>query len=120
MSVGDFGDVIRRFVAVAVSTAGDGDFLTVHLASSRWPEFGLDRERYDHQSDPDEITNPANRPEQAETVAKLSQQLADYVRLKPRNRQQGLDGGNSLCCRILGHVDGEPLGLLRELEGSLL
>lgn len=83
-------------MAVAVSTAGDGDFLAKYLASSRWPGFGLDRELYDHQSDPDEITNLADRPEQAETVAKLSQQLADYVRLKPYNRQQGLDGGNPL------------------------
>ena len=74
-------------MAVAVSTAGDGDFLTEHLASSRWPGFELDRERYDHQSDPDEITNLADRPEQAETVAWLSKQLADYVRLKPYKRQ---------------------------------
>ncbi len=54
---------------------------------TEWLEGKAGRELYDHQNDREEITNLAERPEQAETVAQLSQQLADYVRLKPYKRQ---------------------------------
>ena len=54
---------------------------------TEWLEGRAGRELYDHQSDPDEVTNLADRPEQAERVARLSQQLADYVQLQPDKRQ---------------------------------
>jgi hypothetical protein len=40
------------------------------------------RELYDHDNDPHEVTNLANSPEHASTVAKLSKQLKPYTKLK--------------------------------------
>ncbi|MEE2825585.1 MAG: sulfatase [Planctomycetota bacterium] len=54
---------------------------------TEWLEGKAGRELYDHQSDPDEVTNLADRPEQAERVARLSKQLANYVQLQPDKRQ---------------------------------
>ena len=54
---------------------------------TEWLEGKAGRELYDHQSDPGEVTNLAGRPDQAERVARLSKQLADYVQLQPDKRQ---------------------------------
>jgi arylsulfatase A-like enzyme len=47
---------------------------------TQWGEEGADgAELYDHQSDPQEMVNLANRPEQAGTVAELSKLLRERV-----------------------------------------
>jgi len=54
---------------------------------TEWLEGQAGRELYDHSTDTDEITNLANDPQQAKTVAELSGQLAKYVQLKPDKRE---------------------------------
>ncbi|TWT80240.1 Choline-sulfatase [Planctomycetes bacterium CA13] len=53
---------------------------------TEWLEGRAGRELYDHSIDSDEITNLANEPQHAKTVAALSGQLKKYVRLKPYKR----------------------------------
>jgi iduronate 2-sulfatase len=47
---------------------------------TEWDEGRSGRELYDHEADPREITNLANDSAQADTVAKLSQQLRAAVK----------------------------------------
>ena len=53
---------------------------------TEWLEGKAGRELYDHQNDPDEITNLADQPQHAGIVERLSGQVGDYVRLKPHKR----------------------------------
>ena len=46
---------------------------------TEWDEGRAGRELYDHQTDPRELTNRADSPDQAEIVAALSEQLATAV-----------------------------------------
>ena len=55
---------------------------------TEWLEGKAGRELYDHASDPDEITNLADQPDHANTVAQLSSQLKKYAQLKPHKRQK--------------------------------
>ncbi|MCH2177315.1 MAG: sulfatase [Mariniblastus sp.] len=54
---------------------------------TEWLEGKAGRELYDHQNDPEEITNLADQPQHAGIVERLSLQVGDYVRLKPYKRQ---------------------------------
>lgn len=54
---------------------------------TEWLEGKAGRELYDHDNDPDEITNLAMHPAHAATIAKLSKQIGPYVRLKLHKRQ---------------------------------
>lgn len=47
---------------------------------TEWDEGREGRELYDHETDPDEITNLADKPEHAAVVAKLSAQLQEVVK----------------------------------------
>jgi len=47
---------------------------------TEWDEGRLGRELYDHQADPQELTNLADRPDHAQTVAELSAQLGAAVK----------------------------------------
>jgi iduronate 2-sulfatase len=47
---------------------------------TEWDEGKRGRELYDHDADPKELTNLADKPEQAPTVAELSKQLRDAVK----------------------------------------
>lgn len=53
---------------------------------TEWLEGRAGRELYDHENDPDEITNLAEHPEQAELVRELSALLKPYVRLQAHKR----------------------------------
>ncbi|MCA9212334.1 MAG: sulfatase [Planctomycetales bacterium] len=53
---------------------------------TEWLEGEAGRELYDHEDDPDEITNLAQQSQHRETVEQLSKQLQPYVRLKPHKR----------------------------------
>ena len=55
---------------------------------TEWLEGRAGRELYDHLTDPNEVHNLANLAEHSQTVAKLSNQLKPFVRLKPHKRQQ--------------------------------
>ena len=55
---------------------------------TEWLEGKAGRELYDHSNDPDEITNLADQPDHAKTVAQLSSQLKKYIQLKPHKRQK--------------------------------
>ncbi len=54
---------------------------------TEWLEGEAGRELYDHAKDPEEITNLADDPALAETVAALSERLKPFVRLKPYKRK---------------------------------
>jgi len=47
---------------------------------TEWDEGRQGRELYDHQTDPQELTNLADRPDHAQTVAELSAQLGTAVK----------------------------------------
>lgn len=51
-----------------------------------WLEGEAGRELYDHDADPDEVTNLAKDPKHAAVVAELSRRLKPYLRLKPHKR----------------------------------
>ena len=53
---------------------------------TEWLEGKAGRELYDHSADSEEVTNLANDPQHAKTVAELSGRLAKYVQLKPHKR----------------------------------
>ncbi|HAY81136.1 MAG TPA: iduronate sulfatase, partial [Planctomycetaceae bacterium] len=53
---------------------------------TEWLEGKAGRELYDHSTDPNEVTNLADIPQHAKTVAELSTQLKPFVRLKPHKR----------------------------------
>ena len=47
---------------------------------TEWAEGKAGRELYDHETDPKELTNLADQPEQAATVAELSARLREAVK----------------------------------------
>lgn len=53
---------------------------------TEWLEGEAGRELYDHETDPEEITNLAMEANQADLIEKLSGQLKPYVRLKDHKR----------------------------------
>ena len=53
---------------------------------TEWMEGKAGRKLYDHANDPDEVHNLAKNPAHESTIAKLSSQLAPYVRLRPHKR----------------------------------
>jgi iduronate 2-sulfatase len=53
---------------------------------TEWLEGRAGRELYDHANDPDEVTNLANSPDHALTLATFANTLRSYVRLKPHKR----------------------------------
>ena len=53
---------------------------------TEWLEGDAGRELYDHSNDPGEVTNLASDPKRADTIARLSKQLAKYNKLKPHKR----------------------------------
>lgn len=53
---------------------------------TEWLEGEAGAELYDHDADPEEITNLAKDSAHAGTVAELSAKLAEYVNLKPHKR----------------------------------
>lgn len=55
---------------------------------TEWLEGKAGRELYDHDADPEEITNLADDPKHADVVATLSTQLKPYVNLNPHARQE--------------------------------
>jgi len=56
---------------------------------TEWDNGQAGKELYNHQSDPDEITNLAKRPEYTELMAKFSKQLQEYSsKYKPHNSKQ--------------------------------
>jgi len=54
-------------------------FSTPRWRYTEWDEGRAGRELYDHQADPRELTNRAELPEHAETVARLSARLREAV-----------------------------------------
>ncbi|MAS93190.1 MAG: iduronate sulfatase [Verrucomicrobiales bacterium] len=54
---------------------------------TEWLEGKAGRELYDHEGDPEEITNLANDPEYSNTVTELSAKLKPYIKLKPHKRE---------------------------------
>lgn len=53
---------------------------------TEWLDGQAGRELYDHSADADEVTNLAADPRHAKTVAELTSQLANFVRLQPHKR----------------------------------
>lgn len=68
----DVGSAGRRFFGYSLRTP--------RWRYTEWDEGRQGRELYDHDSDPKELTNLANRPEHAATVAQLSAQLREAVK----------------------------------------
>jgi hypothetical protein len=78
------GGGIQRFGASAAIGDGGKRYFGYSLRTPRWrytewDEGAQGRELYDHNADPRELTNLAEKPEHAETVADLSQQLRAAV-----------------------------------------
>lgn len=78
------GGGIRRFGASAAVGDGGNRFFGYSLRTARWRYTEWDegrqgRELYDHEGDPRELTNLAEKPEQAERVTELSKQLRAAV-----------------------------------------
>ena len=72
--------VVRGGGAAGKAKAADNRFFGLSLRTSRWrytewAEGEKGRELYDHSADPRELTNLAQKPEHAKTVAELSAQL---------------------------------------------
>lgn len=68
----DVGSAGRRFFGYSLRTP--------RWRYTEWDEGRQGRELYDHQNDPRELTNLANRPEHAATVDQLSAQLREAVK----------------------------------------
>jgi iduronate 2-sulfatase len=68
----DVGSAGRRFFGYSLRTP--------RWRYTEWDEGRQGRELYDHENDPKELTNLANRPEHAATVAQLSAQLREAVK----------------------------------------
>jgi len=54
---------------------------------TEWLEGEAGVELYDHEADPHEITNLADDPAHADTVAELSKRLRPFVQLQPHKRK---------------------------------
>lgn len=67
-------------------TAWGYSIRTERYRYTEWLEGRAGRELYDHATDSEEVTNLANIPQHAKTIAELSGQLAKYVQLKPHKR----------------------------------
>jgi iduronate 2-sulfatase len=62
---------------------------------TEWDEGRRGRELYDHEADPRELTNLAEKPEHAETVAEISKQLREAVKASlPESGEQPKVVGN--------------------------
>jgi arylsulfatase A-like enzyme len=76
----------RARAAVTTNVSAEGErFFGYSLRTPRWRYTEWDegkrgRELYDHDADPNEITNLADRPDHAKTVEELSQQLREAVK----------------------------------------
>jgi iduronate 2-sulfatase len=74
----------RPGAAAAQGAAGNRFFgyslRTPRWRYTEWDEGNRGRELYDHDADPKELTNLADKPEHAATVAELSQQLRAAVK----------------------------------------
>lgn len=53
---------------------------------TEWREGQAGRELYDHETDPEEVTNLVDKPEHADLIATLSAQLKPYQNLGPNKR----------------------------------
>ncbi len=62
---------------------------------TEWLRGEAGRELYDHQTDPEEITNLADRAEHASLIAELSAQLEPYFNLGPNKLPNPVVAGNS-------------------------
>jgi iduronate 2-sulfatase len=82
-AAGGAGEARKGEITREATAAGRFFGYTLRTARWRyteWDEGQRGRELYDHDRDPDEITNLADKPEQAKTVAELSQQLHAAVK----------------------------------------
>ena len=79
------GGGIKRFGASPAVGDNGKRFFGYSLRTPRWrytewDEGNQGRELYDHDGDPKELTNLADKPEHAVTIAELSQQLRAAVK----------------------------------------
>lgn len=68
---------------------------TARWRYTEWDEGRAGRELYDHDNDPQELTNLANQPEHEATVTELSQQLraAAKASFPPNGKTPALSEG---------------------------
>ena len=61
---------------------------------TEWNHGEAGKELYNHKTDPDEVTNLADKPEYKEMMARLSKQLQKYSRsYKPHNPKKTRHNG---------------------------
>ncbi len=93
------GNFNRQGAAPSVMDKGKGFFgyslRTARWRYTEWDEGRAGRELYDHDNDPQELTNLANQPEHEATVTELSQQLraAAKASFPPNGKTPALSEG---------------------------